>query len=84
MKRLLPRRPVGQDRDGLRLWPIGRALAACFAAAVIGLATLSWVALALLGYPALHRTGAISLHDLVGVLQLVFASVAGAGALVLW
>lgn len=38
---------------------------------MIGLATLSWVALALLGYPAL-----------VGVLQLVFASVAGAGALV--
>jgi len=64
------------------LWPIGRALAACFAAAVIGLAGLTWVAVALLGYPRLAPSPVISLHDLVGVLQLVFASVAGAGALV--
>jgi hypothetical protein len=43
---------------------------------------LAWLAWALLRYPRLPRTGAISLHDAVGVLQLVFASVAGAGALV--
>jgi uncharacterized protein YjbI with pentapeptide repeats len=51
-------------------------------AVVIGLATLSWLALALLHHPKLPRSSPISLHDLIGVLQLVFASVAGAGALV--
>ena len=64
------------------MWPIGWVLTACFAAAVIGLAGLWWVALALLNYPKLPHSKTISLHDAVGVAQLVFASVAGAGALV--
>jgi hypothetical protein len=71
-----------QDPSRLRLWPIGWALAACFLAAAVGLAGLSWLALALLHHPQLPRASPISLHDLVEVLQLVFASVAGAGALV--
>ena len=66
----------------LRLWPIGWALAACFAAASAGLAGLTWLALVLLHHPNLPRSSTVSLHDLVGVLQLVFASVAGSGALV--
>src|SRR5260221_9618148 len=33
-------------------------------------------------FPTPERSSTVSLHDLVGVLQLVFASVAGAGALV--
>lgn len=49
------------------------------AAAVAG---LTWVALALLHHQELPRSSTVSLHDLVGALQLVFASVAGAGALI--
>jgi hypothetical protein len=66
----------------LRLWRIGYALAACFAAALAGLAGLWAVVLVLLHYPSLPRSHVISVHDTVGVAQLVFASVAGAGALV--
>lgn len=64
------------------MWPIGWVLTACFAAAMTGLAGLWWAALALLNYPRLPQSKTISLHDAVGVAQLVFASVAGAGALV--
>jgi hypothetical protein len=65
-----------------RLWKIGYALTACFVAALAGLAVLWLAALALLSHPKLPRSTVISLHDTVGVAQLVFASVAGAGALV--
>jgi hypothetical protein len=61
---------------------MGWALAGCFAAAVIGLLGLTWAGLALLHFPRPARSRSISLHDLIAVLQLVFASVAGAGALV--
>jgi hypothetical protein len=64
------------------LWPIGWALGACFAGAVVGLAGLTWAALALLHHPELPRGSTVSLHDFIGILQLVFATVAGAGALV--
>jgi uncharacterized protein YjbI with pentapeptide repeats len=66
----------------MRLWRIGYALSACFAVAVAGLALLGWVALVLLHHPALSSSHVISVHDTVGVAQLVFAFVAGAGALV--
>jgi hypothetical protein len=82
ISRLRRRSGERADPSRLRLWPIGWALAACFLAAVVGLAGLSWLALALLHHPKLPRASPISLRDLVGVLQLVFASVAGAGALV--
>jgi hypothetical protein len=87
----LPRQdhPVGdqnmvQRRDGgeARLWRIGAAMAVSFTAAVLGLAGLTWLAWVLLGLAGFRRHGALSLHDTVGVLQLLFASVAGAGALV--
>jgi uncharacterized protein YjbI with pentapeptide repeats len=65
-----------------RLWRIGYALAACFLVALAGLAALWALALVLLHHPALPRSHVISVHDTVGVAQLVFASVAGAGALV--
>jgi hypothetical protein len=65
-----------------RLWGIGYALAACFFVALAGLAALWAVALVLLHHPALPRAHMIPVHDTVGVAQLVFASVAGAGALV--
>lgn len=65
-----------------RLWRIGYALAACFLVAITGLAALWALALVLLHHPALPRSHVISVHDTVGVAQLVFASVAGAGALV--
>jgi uncharacterized protein YjbI with pentapeptide repeats len=65
-----------------RLWRIGYALAACFLVALAGLAALWALALLLLHHPTLPRSHVISVHDTVGVAQLVFASVAGAGALV--
>ncbi len=74
--------PSLHDPGPPRLWRIGYALAACFAVAVAGLAALWLAAVALLNYPRLPHSKAISLHDTVGVAQLVFASVAGAGALV--
>jgi hypothetical protein len=64
------------------LWRIGYALLACFAAAVAGLAVLWLAARALLGNPHLATSKGITVRDTVGVAQLVFASVAGAGALV--
>ena len=65
-----------------RLWHIGAALSVTFAAAALGLAGLTWLAWVLLRHPKIPHPGVISLHDTVGILQLVFASVAGAGALV--
>jgi hypothetical protein len=77
------RRPARRRDPGeVRLWHFGAVLGAGFAAAILGLASLTWLAWALLHHPRLPRPGTISLHDAVGVLQLVFASVAGAGALV--
>jgi hypothetical protein len=76
------RRQRFKSADQLRVWGIGRALIACILGALLGLAVLTWAALALLHFPKLPRGSTISIHDLVSVLQLVFASVAGAGALV--
>jgi uncharacterized protein YjbI with pentapeptide repeats len=53
-----------------------------FTVAVIGLAGLAWLAWVLLGLGGYRHHGAPALKDTVGVLQLVFATVAGAGALV--
>jgi uncharacterized protein YjbI with pentapeptide repeats len=76
------RLPSLHDRGPTGLWRIGYALLACFAAAVAGLAVLWLAARALLGNPHLAPSKGITVHDAVGVAQLVFASVAGAGALV--
>ncbi len=53
-----------------------------FTAAVVGLAGLAWLAWVLLGLAGYRQHGAPALKDTVSVLQLVFATVAGAGALV--
>ena len=83
IKRFGQRGPHRRNDPGrLRLWPIGWALAACCVAAGMALAGLTWLAWALLRKPKLPHSSTISLHDAIGVLQLVFASVAGAGALV--
>ena len=74
--------PSLHDPSPPRLWRIGYALALCFLAAVVGLAVLWVVALALLNHPTLQHKHVISVKDTIGVAQLVFASVAGAGALV--
>jgi hypothetical protein len=73
----------GQTQPGrLRLWPILVVLPLAFIVAAAALLGLTWVAIAWLHYPALPHPHALSVHDWVSVLQLVFASVAGAGALV--
>ena len=74
--------PALHDPAPPRLWRIGYALAVSFAVAAAGLAALWQAALVLLNHPHLPHARLISLHDTVGVAQLVFASVAGAGALV--
>ena len=75
--------PTRQGGDGeARLWRIGTALAVSFTVAVVGLVALAWLAWVLLGAAGFRRHGPPALHDTVGILQLVFASVAGAGALV--
>jgi uncharacterized protein YjbI with pentapeptide repeats len=74
--------PSLHDPSPPRLWRIGYVLALCFLAAVAGLAVLWVVALALLNHPTLQHKQVISVQDTIGVAQLVFASVAGAGALV--
>ena len=84
----LRRRPAAaqepvQHSDGeARLWHLGTALAVSFTVAVVGLAGLAWLAWVLLGLAGYRHHGAPALKDTVGVLQLVFATVAGAGALV--
>jgi uncharacterized protein YjbI with pentapeptide repeats len=65
-----------------KLWKIRWAVTVATVTALAGLTGLTWLAWLLLHSPKLPRPGTISLHDTVGVLQLVFASVAGAGALV--
>ena len=75
--------PVQRSDDGeARLWHLGKALAVSFTVAVVGLAGLAWLAWVLLGLAGYRHHGAPALKDTVGVLQLVFATVAGAGALV--
>jgi hypothetical protein len=74
--------PSLYDRGPARRWRIGYALAVCFAAAMAGLALLWWVALVLVLHPAQQGGQKVAVRDTVGVAQLVFASVAGAGALV--
>ena len=70
------------DVGEARLWHIGTALTLSFTVAVLGLTGLAWLAWVLVGSAGFRRRGTLSLHDTIGVLQLVFASVAGAGALV--
>ena len=75
--------PVQRSDGGeARLWRLGTALAVSFTVAVVGLAGLAWLAWALLGVAGYRHHGAPALKDTIGVLQLVFATVAGAGALV--
>lgn len=84
MRRLRRRRKPssqGQPND-LRLWDIRAAITTGIAAAIAGLAILTLIAWLLLHQPGLPDAKSISLHDSISVLQLVFASVAGAGALV--
>ena len=75
--------PAQRSDDGeARLWHLGTALAVSFTVAVVGLAGLAWLAWVLLGLAGYRHHGAPELKDTVSVLQLVFATVAGAGALV--
>lgn len=77
------REPVRRpDPNEAQLWRFGSALTISFTVAVLGLACLTWLTWLLLGWAGFRRHGPIPLHDEIGVLQLVFASVAGAGALV--
>lgn len=77
------REPVQRGDGGeARLWHLGTALAVSFTVAVVGLAGLAWLAWVLLGVAGYRHHGAPALKDTVSVLQLVFATVAGAGALV--
>jgi hypothetical protein len=60
---------------------MGYTLAAAVALTVGGLIGLWFASLTALGHPRLPHSHSLSLRDTIGVLQLIFASVAGAGAL---
>ena len=70
------------DGGEARLWHPGTALAVSFTVAAVGLGGLAGLAWILLGVAGYRHHGAPALKDTVSVLQLVFATVAGAGALV--
>ena len=72
------------DPRQITLWPLTRTLAASLVVAAIVLAATTWVALALLGFPNVQHPRSISLTDLIALLQLEFASIAGAGLVVGW
>ena len=75
--------PVQRGDSGeARLWRLGTALAVSFTTAIVGLAGLAGLAWVLLGAAGYRHHWAPALKDTIGVLQLVFATVAGAGALV--
>jgi uncharacterized protein YjbI with pentapeptide repeats len=74
--------PGHTKADEPRMWHIRTALVVSFTVAVLALAALAVLAWVLIGIAGFRRHGEPSLHDTVGVAQLVFASVAGAGALV--
>ena len=74
--------PTRRNDGEARLWHIGTVLTVSFTVAVVGLAGLAWLAWVLLGLAGYRHHGAPELKDTVGVFQLVFATVAGAGALV--
>src|ERR1022692_509263 len=77
------RRPRPPDDPGrLPRLRLGSVLAGSFVITLAALAVLTWAALTLLHHPKLSQQKTISVHDAIGVAQLVFASVAGAGALV--
>ena len=82
-RRAADQAPIQRNDDGeARLWHLRTALAVSFTVAVVGLAGLALLAWVLLGWAGYRHHGAPALHDTVAVLQLVFATVAGAGALV--
>jgi hypothetical protein len=48
------------------------------------MAMLTWITKALLHFPTLQRSSSISLTNLIALLQLEFATIAGAGLVVGW
>jgi uncharacterized protein YjbI with pentapeptide repeats len=75
------RLPSLRDPD-TGLWRLTYALGLAALLAVGGLVGMWFAALASIGMPRLPHGGTLQLKDTVSVAQLVFASVAGAGALV--
>ncbi|MCW8102656.1 pentapeptide repeat-containing protein [Streptomyces tauricus] len=76
----LPRRQA--DRRGLRLWPVGFALALAFTAAVLVAAAVFYAGWDLLGARELKPERHIDSKTLFDLVKLAFSVVAGAGALV--
>ncbi len=71
-----------RERDTVRgLWPIGWALTVAGVAALTGLAAVTVVALAVLGFPSLAAHESLTVGDLLEMLKLVLGTVAGGGAL---
>ncbi|MBT2212883.1 pentapeptide repeat-containing protein [Actinomadura sp. NEAU-AAG7] len=75
-------RPVKDAHKTLGLWSIRRALTFAFAAAVVLLVAAWFLLLWLLGSPPHAKPKPLETRDLLELLKLVFALVAGVGALV--
>ncbi|MFE2325339.1 hypothetical protein ACFXD5_15700 [Streptomyces sp. NPDC059385] len=75
-------RPRKTDRHGLRLWPIGPALALTFAISVMAAATVFYAGWGLLNVQGLRPEHQLTSNTLIDLVKLSFGTVAGAGALV--
>ncbi|WP_329518931.1 pentapeptide repeat-containing protein [Spirillospora sp. NBC_01491] len=75
-------RPVKDAHKTLGLWSIRRALTFAFTAAVVLLIAAWFLLLFLLGSPSHAKPKPLETKDLLDLLKLVFALVAGVGALV--
>ncbi|MEE1931212.1 pentapeptide repeat-containing protein [Streptomyces sp. TRM 70351] len=70
------------DRRGLRLWPVGIALAAAFAIAVLVAAAVFYAGWDLLGARGLKSEPRLDSKTFFDLVKIAFGVVAGAGALV--
>ncbi|TDD82630.1 pentapeptide repeat-containing protein [Actinomadura rubrisoli] len=77
-----PPTPAAGEADGARLVPIGAALAGALVLATAGAAGLVAVALAVLGAPELQPSRTVTLKQLLDVIKLAFASIAGIGGVI--
>ncbi|WP_412515542.1 pentapeptide repeat-containing protein [Actinomadura madurae] len=75
-------RPIKDAHKTLGLWSIRRALTFAFTAAVVLLVAAWFLVLWLLGSPSQAKPKPLETKDLLELLKLVFALVAGVGALV--
>ncbi|GIJ51363.1 hypothetical protein Val02_82490 [Virgisporangium aliadipatigenens] len=77
-----PDRVAEHDVNGIRLVPIGPALAGALLVGVATAGGLVVIALSVLGFPSLQPFGTLPLATLLDVIKLAFAAIAGIGGII--